>query len=159
LIGEHSGEQNPYSPSPSTWFPSESTFVEHQNSPCVTPPNSHSAHDKCSVPANAKGKTQGFPAAGPDVVVQERFMSAAAVVVDTVVTLTVVVVETVDVVVVVVLVVDAVVVANVAAEIVVVAPGHVEGQTDSLPRMWVPFSWVLVEHQAEERRSVEAQEL
>ena len=25
--------------------------------------------------------------------------------------------------------------------------------------MWVPFSWVLVEHQAEERRSVEAQEL
>jgi len=85
-------------------------------------------------------------------------MSAAAVVVDTVVVvLTVVVVGTVDVVVVVVLVVGAVVVVDVAR--VVVAPGHVDGQTDSLPRMWVPFSWVLVEHQAEERRSVEAQEL
>ena len=85
-------------------------------------------------------------------------MSAAAVVVDTVVVvLTVVVVGTVDVVVVVVLVVGAVVVVDVAP--VVVAPGHVDGQTDSLPRMWVPFSWVLVEHQAEERRSVEAQEL
>jgi len=81
-------------------------------------------------------------------------MSAAAVVVDAVV-----VVETVVVVVVVVLVVvDAVVVVNVA-EVVVVAPGHVEEQTDSVPRIWVPFSWVLVEHQAEERRSVEAQEL
>ena len=81
-------------------------------------------------------------------------MSAAAVVVDAVV-----VVETVVVVMVVVLVVvDAVVVVNVA-EVVVVAPGHVEEQTDSVPRIWVPFSWVLVEHQAEERRSVEAQEL
>ena len=86
-------------------------------------------------------------------VVQERLMSAAAVVLDAVVVLTVVVVvETVVVVVVVVLVV----VVNVAE---VVAPGHVEAQTDSLPRIWVPFSWVLVEHQAEERRSVEAQEL
>ena len=82
-------------------------------------------------------------------------MSAAAVVVDAVVVLTVVVVvETVVVVVVVVLVV----LVNVA-EVVVVAPGHVEEQTDSVPRTWVPFSWVLVEHQAEERRSVEAQEL
>jgi len=52
---------------------------------------------------------------------------------------------------------DAVVV--VVVEGTVVAPGQVEGQRDSLPRMWVPFSWVLVEHQAEERRSVEAQEL
>jgi len=83
-------------------------------------------------------------------------MSAAAVVVDAVVVLTVVVV--VETVVVVLVVVDAVVVVNVA-EVVVVAPGHVEEQTDSLPRIWVPFSWVLVEHQAEERRSVEAQEL
>ena len=86
-------------------------------------------------------------------VVQERLMSAAAVVLDAVVVLTVVVVvETVVVVVVVVLIV----VVNVAE---VVAPGHVEEQTDSVPRIWVPFSWVLVEHQAEERRSVEAQEL
>jgi len=85
-------------------------------------------------------------------------MSAAAVVVDAVVVLAVVVVETVVVVVLVELVVVDVVVVNIA-EVVVVAPGHVEEQTDSVPRIWVPFSWVLVEHQAEERRSVEAQEL
>jgi len=114
------------------------------------------------VPAKVKGKTQGFPAAGPDVVVQERLMSAAAVVVDAVVVLTVVVVETVVVVVVVVvvvLVVIGVVVVGNAAVVVAVAPGQVEGQTDSVPRIWVPFSCVLVEHQAEERRSVEAQEV
>ena len=85
-------------------------------------------------------------------------MSAAAVVVDTVVVPTEAVVETVVVVVVVVLVVDTVVVVNVP-EIVVVAPGQVDEQTDSLPRIWVPFSWVLVLHQAEERRSVAAQEV
>jgi len=90
-------------------------------------------------------------------------MSAAAVVVDIVLVLTVVVVETLVVVVVVVLVVDvvvvdAVVVVNVP-EVVVVAPGQVEEQTDSVPRIWVPFSWVLVLHQAEERRSVAAQEV
>ena len=85
-------------------------------------------------------------------------MSAAAVVLDAVVVLSVVVVDVETVVVVVLVVVDTVVVVNVA-EVVVVAPGHVEEQTDSVPRIWVPFSWVLVEHQAEERRSVEAQEL
>jgi len=111
------------------------------------------------VPAKVKGKTQGFPAAGPDVVVQERLMSAAAVVVDAVVVLTVVVVETVVVVVVVVLVVVAAVVVGNAAVVVAVTPGQVEEQTDSVPRIWVPFSCVLVEHQAEERRSVEAQEV
>ena len=95
------------------------------------------------------GKTQGFPAAGPDVVVQERFMSAAAVVVPTVVVLAVVVVD---------IVVDAVVEVSVA-EVVVEAPGQVEEHTDSEPRIWVPFSWVLVLHQGDERRSVEAQEL
>ena len=112
------------------------------------------------MPAKVKGKTQGFPAAGPDVVVQERLMSAAAVVVDAVVVLTVVVVETVVVVVVVVVVVLVVVAAVVVGNaVVVVAPGQVEEHTDSVPRIWVPFSWVLVEHQAEERRSVEAQEV
>ena len=165
-MGEHSGEQNPYSPSPSTWCPSLSTLVEHQNSPCPVPPNTHSAQVECSVPANVNGKTQGFPAAGPDVVTQERFVSGAAVVrmevvlgvvgiVVVVVVKDVVVVETV-VVLVPLVGEDAVVVVVVEGT---VAPGQVEGQRDSLPRMWVPFSWVLVEHQAEERRSVEAQEL
>merc|ERR1712038_1481065 len=79
-MGEHSGEQNPYSPSPSTWCPSLSTLVKHQNSPCPVPPNTHSAQVECSVPANVNGKTQGFPAAGPDIVMQERFVSGAAVV-------------------------------------------------------------------------------
>jgi len=161
-MGEHSGEQNPYSPSPSTWCPSLSTLVEHQNSPCPAPPKTHSAQVECSVPANVKGKTQGFPAAGPDIVTQERFVSGAAVVVMEVV------LGVVGIVVVVVVVADVVVVETVVvlvplvgedAVVVVVAPGQVEGQRDSLPRMWVPFSWVLVEHQAEERRSVEAQEL
>jgi len=166
-MGEHSGEQNPYSPSPSTWCPSLSTLVEHQNSPCPAPPNTHSAQVECSVPANVNGKTQGFPAAGPDVVTQERFVSGAAVVVMEVVLgvvgiVVVVVVKDVVVVETVVVLVplvgeDAVVV--VVGEGAVVAPGQVEEQRDSLPRMWVPFSWVLVEHQAEERRSVEAQEL
>ena len=32
------------------------------------------------MPANVNGKTQGFPAAGPDIVTQERFVSGAAVV-------------------------------------------------------------------------------
>ena len=32
------------------------------------------------MPENVNGKTQGFPAAGPDVVTQERFVSGAAVV-------------------------------------------------------------------------------
>jgi len=162
-MGEHSGEQNPYSPSPSTWCPSLSTLVEHQNSPCPAPPNTHSAQVECSVPANVNGKTQGFPAAGPDIVTQERFVSGAAVVaLEVVLGVVVVVVAAVVVVEIVVVLVslveeDAVVV--VVVEGTVVAPGQVEGQRDSLPRMWVPFSWVLVEHQAEERRSVEAQEL
>ena len=76
-------------------------------------------------------------------------MSAAAVVVPTVVVLAVVVVD---------IVVDAVVEVSVA-EVVVEAPGQVEEHTDSEPRIWVPFSWVLVLHQGEERRSAEAQEL
>ena len=76
-------------------------------------------------------------------------MSAAAVVVPTVVVLAVVVVD---------IVVDAVVEVSVA-EVVVEAPGQVEEHTDSEPRIWVPFSWVLVLHQGDERRSVEAQEL
>merc|ERR1712130_252752 len=91
-------------------------------------------------PCQVKGNTQGFPAEGPDTVLQVRLKSAAAVVV-----VTVVVVVVVDVVVVVV--------------VVAVAPGQLEEQTDSVPRIWVPFSCVLVEHQAEERRSVEAQEV
>ena len=110
----------------------------------------------CLLPAKVNGKTQGFPAAGPDVVVQERFMSAAAVVVPTVVVLAVVVVDIVLVVGLV--VVDAVVEVSVA-EVVVEAPGQVEEHTDSEPRIWVPFSLVLVLHQGDERRSVEAQEL
>ena len=106
------------------------------------------------MPCQVNGNTQGFPDAGPDTVLQVRLKSAAAVVVE--------VEEVVVVVVVAVVVVDTVVVVEVDAVVVVVvvvAPGQVEGQRDSLPRMWVPFSWVLVEHQAEERRSVEAQEL
>ena len=160
-MGEHSGEQNPYSPSPSTWCPSLSTLVEHQNSPCPAPPNTHSAQVECSVPANVNGKTQGFPAAGPDVVTQERFVSGAAVVVMEVVlgVVGIVVVVVVKDVVVVETVVVLVPLVGEDAVVVVVAPGQVEGQRDSLPRMWVPFSWVLVEHQAEERRLVEAQEL
>jgi len=160
-MGEHSGEQNPYSPSPSTWCPSLSTLVEHQNSPCPAPPNTHSAQVECSVPANVNGKTQGFPAAGPDVVTQERFVSGAAVVRMEVVlgVVGIVVVVVVKDVVVVETVVVLVPLVGEDAVVVVVAPGQVEGQRDSLPRMWVPFSWVLVEHQAEERRSVEAQEL
>ena len=160
-MGEHSGEQNPYSPSPSTWCPSLSTLVEHQNSPCPAPPNTHSAQVKCSVPANVNGKTQGFPAAGPDIVTQERFVSGAAVVVMEVVlgVVGIVVVVVVKDVVVVETVVVLVPLVGEDAVVVVVAPGQVEGQRDSLPRMWVPFSWVLVEHQAEERRLVEAQEL
>ena len=105
------------------------------------------------MPCQVNGNTQGFPDAGPDTVLQVRLKSAAAVVVE--------VEEVVVVVVVAVVVVDTVVVVEVDAVVVVdvVAPGQVEGQRDSLPRMWVPFSWVLVEHQAEERRLVEAQEL
>ena len=106
-----------------------------------------------------KGNTQGFPAAGPDTVLQVRLKSAAAVVVEVEEVVVVVVVAVVVVDTVVVVEVDAVVVVDVVVVVVVVAPGQVEGQRDSLPRMWVPFSWVLVEHQAEERRSVEAQEL
>ena len=101
------------------------------------------------MPCQVKGNTQGFPAAGPDTVLQVRLKSAAAVVVE---------VEAVVVVVVVVVEVDTVEVVVVVV-VVVVAPGQVDEQTDSLPRMWVPFSWVLVLHHGEERRSVEAQEL
>ena len=75
---------------------------------------------------------------------------------DPVVVLAVVVVDIV--VVVGLVVVDAVVEVSVA-EVVVEAPGQVEEHTDSEPRIWVPFSWVLVLHQGDERRSVEAQEL
>ena len=113
------------------------------------------------MPANVNGKTQGFPAAGPDVVTQERFVSGAAVVRMEVVlgVVGIVVVVVVKDVVVVETVVVLVPLVGEDAVVVVVAPGQVEGQRDSLPRMWVPFSWVLVEHQAEERRSVDAQEL
>ena len=113
------------------------------------------------MPANVNGKTQGFPAAGPDVVTQERFVSGAAVVALEVMlgVVGIVVVVVVKDVVVVETVVVLVPLVGEDAVVVVVAPGQVEGQRDSLPRMWVPFSWVLVEHQAEERRSVEAQEL
>ena len=96
------------------------------------------------MPANVNGKTQGFPAAGPDIVTQERFVSGAAVValevvlgvvgivVVVVVVAAVVVVETV-VVLVPLVGEDAVVV--VVVEGTVIAPGQVEGQRDSLPRM------------------------
>ena len=127
-------------------------MVEHQSLPWSSP---SLVHEVKVLPCQVNGNTQGFPDAGPDTVVQVRLKSAAAVVVE--------VEEVVVVVVVAVVVVDTVVVVEVDAVVVVVvvvvAPGQVEGQRDSLPRMWVPFSWVLVEHQAEERRSVEAQEL
>merc|ERR1712004_218519 len=113
-------------------------MVEHQSLPWSSP---SLVHEVKVLPCQVNGNTQGFPDAEPDTVVQVRLKSAAAVVVE--------VKE----------VVDAVVVVDVVVVVVVVAPGQVEGQRDSLPRMWVPFSWVLVEHQAEERRSVEAQEL
>jgi hypothetical protein len=105
-----------------------------------------------------KGNTQGFPAAGPDTVLQVRLKSAAAVVVEVEAVVVVVVVE-VDTVVVVEVETVVVVEVVVVVVVVVVAPGQVDEQTDSLPRMWVPFSWVLVLHHGEERRSVEAQEL
>ena len=125
-------------------------MVEHQSFPWSSP---SLVHEVKVLPCQVNGNTQGFPDAGPDTVLQVRLKSAAAVVVE--------VEEVVVVVVVAVVVVDTVVVVEVDAVVVVdvVAPGQVEGQRDSLPRMWVPFSWVLVEHQAEERRLVEAQEL
>merc|ERR1712014_269248 len=123
-------------------------MVEHQSLPWSSP---SLVHEVKVLPCQVNGNTQGFPDAGPDTVVQVRLKSAAAVVVE--------VEEVVVVVVVAVVVVDTVVVVDVVVVVVVVAPGQVEGQRDSLPRMWVPFSWVLVEHQAEERRLVEAQEL
>jgi len=132
-------------------------MVEHQSLPWSSP----SLVQELKVfPCQVKGNTQGFPAEGPDTVLHVRLKSAAAVVVEVVaVVVVVVVVVVVDTVVVV--EVEAVVVVEVVVVVVVVAeaPGHVEEQTDSVPRIWVPFSWVLVEHQAEERRSVEAQEL
>merc|ERR1711963_5879 len=106
-------------------------MVEHQSLPWSSP---SLVHEVKVLPCQVNGNTQGFPDAGPDTVLQVRLKSAAADVVE--------VEEVVVVVVVAVVVVDTVV--------VVVAPGQVEGQRDSLPRMWVPFSWVLVEHQAEE---------
>merc|ERR1712076_247735 len=116
-------------------------MVEHQSLPWSSP---SLVQELKVLPCQVKGNTQGFPAAGPDTVLQVRLKSAAAVVVE---------VEAVVVVVVVVVEVVVVVV------VVVVAPGQVDEQTDSLPRMWVPFSWVLVLHHGEERRSVEAHEL
>jgi len=136
-------------------LPAWSTMVEHQSLPWSSP----SLVQELKVfPCQVKGNTQGFPAEGPDTVLQVRLKSAAAVVVVTVVVVVVVVVV-VDTVVVV--DVDAVVVVDVVVVVVVVAvaPGQLEEHTDSVPRIWVPFSWVLVEHQAEERRSVEAQEV
>ena len=132
-------------------------MVEHQSLPWSSP----SLVQELKVfPCQVKGNTQGFPAAGPDTVLQVRLKSAAAVVVEVVAVVVVVVVAVVVVDTVVVVEVEAVVVVEVVVVVVVaVAPGQVEEQTDSVPRMWVPFSWVLVEHQAEERRSVEAQEL
>merc|ERR1711910_253202 len=106
---------------------------EHQSLPWSSP----SLVQELKVfPCQVKGNTQGFPAAGPDTVLQVRLKSAAAVVVEVVAVVVVVVVV-----------------------VVAVAPGQLEEQTDSLPRIWVPFSWVLVLHQAEERRSVAAQEV
>merc|ERR1712228_1056318 len=126
-------------------------MVEHQSLPWSSP---SLVQELKVLPCQEKGNTQGFPAAGPDTVLQVRLKSAAAVVVE---------VEAVVVVVVVVVVVEVetVVVVDVVVVVVVVvvAPGQVDEQTDSLPRMWVPFSWVLVLHHGEERRSVEAQEL
>merc|ERR1711971_320172 len=122
-------------------------MVEHQSLPWSSP----SLVQELKVfPCQVKGNTQGFPAEGPDTVLQVRLKSAAAVVVVTVVVVVVVVV-----------VVGAVVVVDVVVVVVVVAvaPGQLEEQTDSVPRIWVPFSCVLVEHQAEERRTVEAQEV
>merc|ERR1711902_485913 len=114
-------------------------MVEHQSLPWSSP----SLVQELKVfPCQVKGNTQSFPAEGPDTVLQVRLKSAAAVVDEVVDVEPVVVVEVVVVVV-----------------VVAVAPGQVEEQTDSVPRIWVPFSWVLVEHQAEERRSVEAQEV
>jgi len=138
------------------WLPAWSTMVEHQSLPWSSP----SLVQELKVfPCQVKGKTQGFPAAGPDTVLQVRLKSAAAVVVVAVVVVVVVAVVVVDTVVVV--EVEAVVVVEVVVVVVVVAvaPGQVEEQTDSVPRIWVPFSWVLVLHQAEERRSVAAQEV
>ena len=103
---------------------------------------------------NAKSTRSKRPAGSVVVVVLVVVAVVVVVVVDVVV-----VVVVVEVVVVVVLVVVAAVVVGNAAVVVAVAPGQVEEQTDSVPRIWVPFSWVLVEHQAEERRSVEAQEV
>ena len=127
-------------------MPAWSTMVEHQSLPWSSP---SLVQELKVLPCQVKGNTQGFPAAGPDTVLQVRLKSAAAVVVE---------VEAVVVVVVVVVEVDTVEVVVVVV-VVVVAPGQVDEQTDSLPRMWVPFSWVLVLHHGEERRSVEAQEL
>ena len=131
-------------------------MVEHQSLPWSSP---SLVQELKVLPCQVKGNTQGFPAAGPDTVLQVRLKSAAAVVVEVEEVVVVVVVAVVVVDTVVVVEVDAVVVVDVVVVVVVVAPGQVEGQRDSLPRMWVPFSWVLVEHQAEERRLVEAQEL
>merc|ERR550525_1717334 len=130
-------------------------MVEHQSLPWSSP---SLVQELKVLPCQVKGNTQGFPAAGPDTVLQVRLKSAAAVVVEVeaVVVVVVVVVDTV-----VVVEVETVVVVEVVVVVVVVvvAPGQVDEQTDSLPRMWVPFSWVLVLHHGEERRSVEAQEL
>ena len=131
-------------------------MVEHQSLPWSSP---SLVHEVKVLPCQVNGNTQGFPDAGPDTVLQVRLKSAAAVVVEVEEVVVVVVVAVVVVDTVVVVEVDAVVLVDVVVVVVVVAPGQVEGQRDSLPRMWVPFSWVLVEHQAEERRSVEAQEL
>ena len=130
-------------------------MVEHQSLPWSSP---SLVQELKVLPCQVKGNTQGFPAAGPDTVLQVRLKSAAAVVVEVEAVVVVVVVE-VDTVVVVEVETVVVVEVVVVVVVVVVAPGQVDEQTDSLPRMWVPFSWVLVLHHGEERRSVEAQEL
>ena len=138
-------------------MPAWSTMVEHQSLPWSSP---SLVQELKVLPCQVKGNTQGFPAAGPDTVLQVRLKSAAAVVVE-VEAVVVVVVVVVEVDTVVVVEVETVVVVEVVVVVVVVvvAPGQVDEQTDSLPRMWVPFSWVLVLHHGEERRSVETQEL
>ena len=121
------------------WLPAWSTMVEHQSLPWSSP----SLVQELKVfPCQVKGKTQGFPAAGPDTVLQVRLKSAAAVVVEVVAVVVVVVVAVVVVDTVVVVEVEAVVVVEVVVVVVVVAlaPGQVEEQTDSVPRIWVPFS-------------------
>jgi len=112
-------------------MPAWSTMVEHQSLPWSSP---SLVQELKVLPCQVKGNTQGFPAAGPDTVLQVRLKSAAAVVVEVEAVVVVVVVE-VDTVVVVEVETVVVVEVVVVVVVVVVAPGQVDEQTDSLPRM------------------------